>query len=106
MQYTRQASTLLGTLKCGGFFHKGAGLRYSKLPLSFEQQAQLLLDRGLVADKAELVQRLAAVNYYRLSAYWYMFKRVNPSTGDESFAPNTTLALVWRRYVFDRELRR
>jgi abortive infection bacteriophage resistance protein len=81
-------------------------VKYPKPALSFEQQAQRLLDRGLIApDKETLVKRLGEVNYYRLSAYWYTFKNIDPKSGDERFAPGTTFDLIWRRYAFDRELR-
>ncbi len=43
---------------------------------------------------------LAAVSYYRLSAYWVPFRQA-----DASLLPGTTLEIVWRRYVFDRQLR-
>jgi len=81
-------------------------MKYTKPALTFEQQAQRLLDRGLIADKTTLTTRLSVVNYYRLSAYWYTFKRIDPATGAESFAPKTTFDMVWQRYTFDRELRR
>jgi abortive infection bacteriophage resistance protein len=81
-------------------------MHYTKPALSFEQQAQRLIDRGLlVADRATLVQRLSSVNYYRLSAYWYPFKKIDPATGQERLAPNTAFETIWRRYTFDRELR-
>jgi abortive infection bacteriophage resistance protein len=81
-------------------------MNYTKPALSFEQQAQRLIDRGLIVpDKASLVERLSVVNYYRLSAYWYTFKKVNPITGDETFAPHTTFEIIWRRYTFDSQLR-
>jgi len=81
-------------------------MRYTKPALSFEQQAQHLIDRGLIVkDKTILVKCLSTVNYYRLSAYWYPFKRTNPATGSEHFAPHTTFEMIWRRYTFDRELR-
>ncbi len=57
--------------------------------------------RGLQADKATLISRLQAVNYYRLSAYLYPFRL---KSGD-SFRENTTLDLVWSHYTFDRQLR-
>jgi len=81
-------------------------MNYTKPALSFEQQAQRLLDRGLVVPgKATLVEHLKTVNYYRLSAYWYPYKRIDAVTGAERFAPNTTFEIIWRRYMFDRELR-
>lgn len=76
-------------------------MRYTKPPLSFEQQAELLISRGLIADKDELVSKLRVVNYYRLSAYWYPFRNQQ----EDTFKPNTTLEKIWRRYTFDRQLR-
>ncbi|MDF1554441.1 MAG: Abi family protein [Deferrisomatales bacterium] len=76
-------------------------MKFTKPPLTFEQQADLLLGRGLVADRDTLIQRLKAVNYYRLSGYLYEF-RDNPGDG---YQAGTTLDAVWRRYTFDRRLR-
>lgn len=75
-------------------------MHYLKPALTFEQQADQLLQRGLLADRALLIERLRAVSYYRLSAYWHPFRQP-----DDSLQPGTTLALVWQRYVFDRRLR-
>ena len=64
-----------------------------------------MLDRGLIApDKEVLAQQLNVVNYYRLSAYWYPFKRID-ATGNEHFVVGTTFETIWQRYVFDRRLR-
>jgi abortive infection bacteriophage resistance protein len=73
---------------------------YGKGPLTFEQQADRLLDRGLIAERDELITRLSAVNYYRLTGYLYSFRQP-----DDTFRPGTTLETVWQRYVFDRRLR-
>ena len=75
-------------------------MKYTKPPLSYEQQADLILSRGLAADKQELVEKLKAVNYYRLSGYLYPFQNL-----DDTFKPRANLQEVWRRYVFDRQLR-
>jgi len=81
-------------------------MRYTKPALTFDQQAQQLVDRGLiVSDKEILTQALRTVNYYRLSAYWYPFKYIDPDTGEERFVSNTTFNKIWRRYTFDRRLR-
>jgi abortive infection bacteriophage resistance protein len=81
-------------------------MKYIKPALSFEEQAQLLMNRGLiVTDKNSLINCLRIVNYYRLSAYWYTFKKIDPNTGNECFKPGTTFEMIWRRYTFDRELR-
>lgn len=85
-------------------------MKYTKPFLTFDQQAEQLLARGLEADKSELVRRLEQVNYYRLSAYWHPFRKIDPTdpTGDtlsDDFRPGTKLGVVWRRYTFDRQLR-
>ena len=75
-------------------------MEYTKPPLSFEQQADLILERALIADRDILISRLRSVNYYRLSGYLYPYR--NP---DNTFRDGTTLDMVWRHYCFDRELR-
>ena len=48
---------------------------YTKSWLSFEQQADLLInERGLIAERNNLIRHLANIGYYRLSGYWYIFK--------------------------------
>lgn len=76
-------------------------MNYTKPPLTFERQAQRLLDRGMIApDRARLISHLSKVSYYRLSGYWHPFKQA-----DDSFRPGTTFETIWERYVFDRQLR-
>jgi len=78
-------------------------MKYKKQALTFEMQADKLLERGLVADRATLIKRLSMVNYYRLSAYWHPF-RISNDPNDRLIA-GTTLDVVWEHYVFDRQLR-
>ncbi len=94
-------------LKYDGFFYLPRGnVEYTKPALTFEDQAQRLLDRGLIAPNKEiLIQHLSVVNYYRLSAYWYPYRHIDTATGNESFVPGTTFETIWRRYNFDRHLR-
>ena len=75
-------------------------MKYTKPPLTTDEQVKLLLQRGMTGDPDLMAQRLTAVNYYRLSGYWYTFR--NP---DDMFKPGTTFDLVWTTYVFDRHLR-
>ena len=76
-------------------------MKYSKPALTREQQADLLISRGMIGDRDHIISQLSAVNYYRLSGYWHTF-RLLP---DHDFSPNTTFDKVWTRYVFDRRLR-
>lgn len=75
-------------------------MKYEKLPLIFEEQAEQLISRGLKGDKNLLTNTLKNVNYYRLSGYLYPYK--NP---DDSFKPETKFEKVWSHYTFDRHLR-
>ena len=78
--------------------------------LSYNDLADLMLSRNLLADKTELIQRLQAVNYYRLTGYLYTFREtVTLADGSrkkgENYRKGTTLDLVWKFYLFDRRLR-
>lgn len=76
-------------------------MKYTKPALTFTDQADLLLKRGLIApDKQAIIEKLHVVSYYRLSAYWHPFRQP-----DDTFKPGTTLDMIWRRYTFDRHLR-
>lgn len=79
-------------------------MEYVKPWLSYEEQANLLEKRGLAFDRADLIMRLSEVGYYRLSGYWYIFKR-NQEPGDESFIEGTDFSDIWDLYTFDRQLR-
>jgi abortive infection bacteriophage resistance protein len=76
-------------------------MKYTKPALTFEQQADLLIARGMLGDRSKMIDRLSHVNYYRLSAYWYTF-RVD---GTEELKPGTHFDHIWDRYVFDQRLR-
>ncbi len=79
---------------------------YAKKALSLEEQADLLLKRQLIANRDELIARLKAVNYYRLSGYLYPFrKRDAAGKPTDDFEPGTYFNQIWRRYNFDRRLR-
>jgi len=76
-------------------------MEYIKPPLSFEDQADLLLARGIIADKQLLIERLKSVNYYRLSGYIFPFR----SFASNNFQANTYFNYIWRNYTFDRHIR-
>ncbi|MFC1541319.1 Abi family protein [Candidatus Latescibacterota bacterium] len=73
---------------------------FSKPPLSFSEQADLILSRGLIADRDSLISCLSSVNYYRLSGYLYPYRN-----SDDTFRAGTTLDMVLRHYSFDQKLR-
>ena len=82
-------------------------MRYQKPALTFEQQADQLLARGMIGDRAQMIVRLSTVNYYRLSAYWYTFRLPGsvPGTKADALKEGTTFDQIWDRYCFDQQLR-
>lgn len=83
-------------------------MKYTKPPLTFEQQADQLIQRGMTGDRDLMISRLQAVSYYRLSGYWYPFRQLAPDGSGQlldDFRPDTTFDTVWGRYAFDRRLR-
>ncbi|MHC4872145.1 MAG: Abi family protein [Planctomycetota bacterium] len=76
-------------------------MKYDKPPLSFEDQADLIISRGLVCDRDYLVKILCSVNYYRFSGYLYPFREES----SDCFKTGTKLEDVWSHYTFDRQLR-
>lgn len=80
---------------------------YTKPPLSFDEQLNLLDSRGLaIGDRAQAKEALATVSYYRISAYWYPF-RVYDTDGNttDMFKPGSRFSDVIALYEFDRQLR-
>lgn len=80
---------------------------YTKPPLTYEQQIELLKSRGLLfADEARAKRHLANISYYRISAYMLPFKKTNQDGEKlDSFKKGTTWDHVYNLYVFDRKLR-
>lgn len=76
-------------------------MKFNKPFLSFEQQAMLLSERGLIIEK-NTVHYLQHLNYYRLSGYWIPFQEDNKT---HLFKPNVRFSDVLNLYLFDRELR-
>lgn len=76
-------------------------MRYKKDALSFEEQANLLIQRGLECNRDELISYLTQINYYHLSGYLYPFRE----TGSDNFITNTTLENIRMRVDFDSDIR-
>lgn len=74
---------------------------FGKMPKTNEELADLLVSRGLVADKSDLIRILNAIGYYRLTGYLVPFKL--PDSDNYRFG--TSLTTVWDIYTFDRHLR-
>lgn len=74
-----------------------------KQPLTFEEQAQKLLARGLEGcSQRELESFLQQVNYYRLNAYFH--NEIDPTT--DHFLTGFTFDILKARYAIDGWLRK
>lgn len=82
-------------------------MRFSKPPLSFADQRDLLKRRGMaITDEAKALGCLGHLNYYRLRAYWLgMEGPKDAASGDHCFKPGTSFEDALALYVFDRKLR-
>lgn len=90
--------------------------QYDKPHLSFDDQLDLLIQRGLVCcDRRSAVGALRRIGYYRFSAYVYSFRELLPPEErgiqspahyrSEQLVPGTTFEEVMALWQFDRELR-
>lgn len=74
---------------------------FSKTPLSFQDQLNLLRARGLqVHDEQKALSYLQEISYYRLSAYFLPYQKTK-----DTFNPGITFDQIIDTYSFDRELR-
>lgn len=76
-------------------------MRYDKAPKTFDEQADLLLSRGLVADRDQLIRRLTVTSYFRLTGYLHPFRE----PGSDRYRSGTSFDDVWKICVFDQRLR-
>lgn len=76
---------------------------YTKPPLTYVEQLDLLKTRGLIIDDdAKAIHLLETLNYYRLSGYWYPFLQ---DKTNHIFKDGATFDKAFSIYCFDRELR-
>jgi len=68
---------------------------------TYDEQIAILRDRGaLVVDEVFCKEKLAEINYYRLTAYFLPFRQ-----SDGTYINGTSFHTVYRLYEFDRKLR-
>lgn len=75
---------------------------------SYAKQIELLESRGMqISNRAEAMQTLQNVSYYRLSGYWYSFRKLKADeTGrTDSFIEGSSFSEVLSLYEFDARLR-
>lgn len=88
---------------------------YTKPYLTPKQQITLLQSRGMeVSDLSKAEAYLSHIGYYRLSAYWYPFRKYTESVGlngktqriiKDEFQSGTQFSDCLDLYVFDKKLR-
>lgn len=79
-------------------------MKYTKPPLRFEKQIELLESRGLIIpNKDKALHYLSNISYYRLRAYMMPFQQ--PKDTNHLFKKETTFEDILNLYIFDRELR-
>lgn len=83
---------------------------YSKIHLTIDEQITKLKNNGLVIDNEDYAKNcLMSYNYYRLSAYWHLFRQQDPANPYKKlgkFEPNHTFEEVDQLYEFDYQLRK
>ena len=78
-------------------------MRFTKPPLSYNEQVDLLISRGMqIDDRSRAVHYLSHINYYRLAAYWLPYERDHAT---HQFRSGANFDQVLEHYIFDRELR-
>ena len=79
------------------------GMKYSKQPLTIEQQISLLKDRGLaIIDEAAAQKVLGSISYFRLANY---FRPMETDKQNHQFKTGATFENAVRLYDFDASLR-
>lgn len=79
---------------------------YDKPWKNYHEQLDLLRDRGMIVADSERASRyLESIGYYRLSGYWYAFRRRQGDAVLDEYKPGTTFGNIIDLYVFDQRLR-
>lgn len=80
-------------------------MKYTKPPLTINEQIDLLISRGMmVTDRARAARYLSHINYYRLRAYWLPFEDSTGNSGHR-FKPGMQFEDALTLYIFDRKFR-
>jgi len=81
--------------------------KYTKAPLTTEQQVDLLRSRGLLIEDPDRAKYyLDRISYYRLSGYVLPFEEpTDDGQRSHKFKPGTTFETILDLYLFDRKLR-
>jgi abortive infection bacteriophage resistance protein len=80
---------------------------------TYKQQIAILADRKMIIQEPKrALKKLSHVGYYRLSGYWYIARKENPTPNIQGlnnrlddFEDNTTFEDIYKLYLFDKDLR-
>lgn len=79
---------------------------YTKPYLPVADQIAKLIERGMIVEDPEkAAEYLSRIGYYRLSAYWYPFRRQAGGLVVDEFKPGSSFRTVLDLYSFDKRLR-
>jgi abortive infection bacteriophage resistance protein len=79
---------------------------YNKPHLSLADQLALLKQRGLqVSDDEAAIERLHRNGYYRLSAYWYPFRKIVEDRRTNDFLPDSKFEDAYALCLFDKNFK-
>jgi len=88
-----------------GYLYGGLAMKFTKPPLSIEEQICLLQSRGMTIDNPDRAARyLAHINYYRVRAYWMPFEE-KAVEHEHHFKAGATFDDALTLYIFDRKFR-
>lgn len=77
---------------------------YNKPALTYQEQLERLIDRGLIVEnKSKVLHLLENLSYYRISGYLYPLLKENKE--NHKFKEGSTFESAFQMYCFDRELK-
>lgn len=72
--------------------------------LSYEEQVELLQDRGLtITDSTSAIEFLSRANYYRLSGY-FRYWQLDPAAGNNHFIEGSSFGTIQHLYESEQQL--
>ena len=79
-------------------------LPYPKTFVDLPDLLALLKSRGMiVADDAAATECLHRIGYYRLSAFWYPFRKIVSGVRTDDFLPGTHFEDAIKLYDYDKD---
>jgi abortive infection bacteriophage resistance protein len=73
---------------------------------NYKNQIKRLKNRNLIiSNKKKAQKKLSNIGYYRLSGYWYVFRKKEQGTITNNFIDGTSFQDVMKLYTFDKKLR-